>query len=602
MSAPASQGMKAKHQRLVLIGLAVLALIGAGLLAAWALRNQASYFYVPAEITAKPPAPDRGVRLGGMVERGSIKTQPDGVSIVFTVADGKAAVPVRFRGIVPDLFQEGSGVVAEGTFGKDGTFAAERLAGQARRELCPARDERHDRNAGAAGGGRDRMNPGLGLAGKRRSLRFWVSAALAGLIAASAIQLEAPGPELVPTALAVLAALWLALRHPRPAADRANRTNRFHAAARLILLAGLAIAAAAFAISHLGGQRARIAALCEGQSAKMGGWNFALAAITPVAGDGFTALEASLAAQRGAASPPLLKPQLRSWFLPARERGTASRARLWNGDLALRFADYDAPRACMALDASWRPLAGLAQLGGWLAAMGAALMALAALGSLRWRSKARARIAMRREDRPLPGALPAGASDAQWVPLGKVLIVALMIGSIGFFALGGADRMTRSAAPPLPSFTGGPALLAARQSLRETKTIPSSWIVIADAMARHGQFGNAAHVLLGAVEKQPHDPEAWLALGDALYAHAGGRLSPAAVLAYDRADEASMRRNQPPVLAATAFERSGRARLAADWLQRRIDTVPALWRSEVEQRLAAAKASQSGPSTAAPTP
>ena len=119
--------IKPKHQRLVLIVLALAALIGAGLLAAWALRNQASYFYVPSELRANPPAPDRAVRLGGMVERGSIKTLPDRISIAFSVADGKARVPVRFTGIAPDLFQEGSGVVAEGRFGRDGTFTAERL-------------------------------------------------------------------------------------------------------------------------------------------------------------------------------------------------------------------------------------------------------------------------------------------------------------------------------------------------------------------------------------------------------------------------------------------------------------------------------------------
>ncbi len=119
--------LKAKHQRLVLIGLAVAALIGAGLLATWALRNQASYFYVPSEIVSKPPAPDRAVRLGGMVEAGSLRPEPDHVTIRFSVADGTARVPVRFRGITPELFQEGSGVVAEGRMGRDGTFTAERL-------------------------------------------------------------------------------------------------------------------------------------------------------------------------------------------------------------------------------------------------------------------------------------------------------------------------------------------------------------------------------------------------------------------------------------------------------------------------------------------
>jgi cytochrome c-type biogenesis protein CcmE len=119
--------IKPKHQRLVLLVIALVALVGAGLLAAWALRSQASYFYVPSDILTERPAPDRAVRLGGMVERGSLKTAPDGVTINFTVGDGKARVPVRFRGIVPSLFVEGSGVVAEGKLDADGTFVADNL-------------------------------------------------------------------------------------------------------------------------------------------------------------------------------------------------------------------------------------------------------------------------------------------------------------------------------------------------------------------------------------------------------------------------------------------------------------------------------------------
>lgn len=127
MNATAATGMKAKHQRLVLVIVALVALVGAGLLAAWALRSQASYFYLPAEMAANPPAADRAVRLGGMVELGSLKTDADGVTIRFVVGDGKARVPVRFRGIVPDLFKEGSGVVAEGKRGADGVFVADNL-------------------------------------------------------------------------------------------------------------------------------------------------------------------------------------------------------------------------------------------------------------------------------------------------------------------------------------------------------------------------------------------------------------------------------------------------------------------------------------------
>jgi cytochrome c-type biogenesis protein CcmE len=106
--------LKAKHQRLVLVVVAVVALLGAALLAIWALRNQASYFYVPSEFVANPPEEGQAVRLGGMVEKGSLKPLADGVTISFVVGDGKARVPVRYTGIAPNLFQEGSGVVAEG--------------------------------------------------------------------------------------------------------------------------------------------------------------------------------------------------------------------------------------------------------------------------------------------------------------------------------------------------------------------------------------------------------------------------------------------------------------------------------------------------------
>ncbi|MFM5916154.1 MAG: cytochrome c maturation protein CcmE [Novosphingobium sp.] len=122
-----NSAIKPKHQRLVLVLAALAALITAALLAAWALRNQASYFYLPAEMASKPPEADRAVRLGGMVESGSLKTAPDGVTINFVVGDGKARIPVTYRGITPDLFKEGSGVVAEGKRRSDGTFVADNL-------------------------------------------------------------------------------------------------------------------------------------------------------------------------------------------------------------------------------------------------------------------------------------------------------------------------------------------------------------------------------------------------------------------------------------------------------------------------------------------
>lgn len=119
--------MKAKHQRLILVGAAFVAILGAGLLAASALKDEAAYFYTPSESHTAQLSPGRAIRLGGMVVKGSLKRAPDGVTITFDVTDGKATVPARFRGIAPDLFKEGSGVVAEGTFAPGGIFVADNL-------------------------------------------------------------------------------------------------------------------------------------------------------------------------------------------------------------------------------------------------------------------------------------------------------------------------------------------------------------------------------------------------------------------------------------------------------------------------------------------
>jgi cytochrome c-type biogenesis protein CcmE len=118
--------MKPKNQRLVLVAAAAVALLAAVLLAMWGLRSQASYFYTPADIAAGKAREGESMRLGGMVERGSIRHLPDGVTIRFLVTDGKAETPVIFRGIPPDLFREGSGAVAEGRL-ENGTFVADTI-------------------------------------------------------------------------------------------------------------------------------------------------------------------------------------------------------------------------------------------------------------------------------------------------------------------------------------------------------------------------------------------------------------------------------------------------------------------------------------------
>ena len=118
--------MKPKNQRLVLVVAAIVALMIAVLLAMWGLKDRASYFYTPAEIAAGKAEQGRAVRLGGMVESGSIQRQSDGVTIRFVLTDGKAKTPVTYRGITPDLFREGSGAVAEGRM-QGSTFVADTI-------------------------------------------------------------------------------------------------------------------------------------------------------------------------------------------------------------------------------------------------------------------------------------------------------------------------------------------------------------------------------------------------------------------------------------------------------------------------------------------
>jgi cytochrome c-type biogenesis protein CcmE len=103
--------MKAKHQRLWLVVGALVALGGAGALAFSTLGEKATYFYAPSDLK-KGPVPTAAIRLGGMVEKGSV--QRDGATIHFVVTDMAQTVPVTYTGILPDLFREGQGVIAEG--------------------------------------------------------------------------------------------------------------------------------------------------------------------------------------------------------------------------------------------------------------------------------------------------------------------------------------------------------------------------------------------------------------------------------------------------------------------------------------------------------
>ena len=114
-----------KHQRLVLALLVIAALIAAAVLAMWGLADRAAYFRTPADIVAGKAGEGEAIRLGGMVETGSLR-ELGGTAVRFTVTDGAAKVPVTYRGILPDLFREGSGMVAEGRMER-GIFVADMI-------------------------------------------------------------------------------------------------------------------------------------------------------------------------------------------------------------------------------------------------------------------------------------------------------------------------------------------------------------------------------------------------------------------------------------------------------------------------------------------
>jgi len=118
--------MTPKRQRLTLIAAGMVMLAAGAALLLLTFRDNLVFFVTPSELAERPELRSRMLRIGGLVEEGSITKQPDG-SIRFTVTDQAATLPVRAQPPLPDLFREGQGVVAEGRFGSDDTFEASRV-------------------------------------------------------------------------------------------------------------------------------------------------------------------------------------------------------------------------------------------------------------------------------------------------------------------------------------------------------------------------------------------------------------------------------------------------------------------------------------------
>lgn len=118
--------MKKSNQRLISIAVGLAGLGVAAALVLNGLKDTVTYFYSPTDAYAKKVEPGTKARLGGLVESGSLVQKADG-AVVFNVTDNAQSVPVSYRGLLPDLFREGQGVVAEGEFGSDGSFVAARI-------------------------------------------------------------------------------------------------------------------------------------------------------------------------------------------------------------------------------------------------------------------------------------------------------------------------------------------------------------------------------------------------------------------------------------------------------------------------------------------
>ena len=116
--------MKPRQKRLALIvgGLAVLGVASALVLSAF--QENLVFFYSPSQVANHEAPQGKAFRIGGLVETGSVKRMSDGVTVAFNVTDTAKVIPVTYKGILPDLFKEGKGVVAQGKLGPDGVFAA----------------------------------------------------------------------------------------------------------------------------------------------------------------------------------------------------------------------------------------------------------------------------------------------------------------------------------------------------------------------------------------------------------------------------------------------------------------------------------------------
>ena len=131
--------MKPRQKRLAMIAVGLVALGVAAAFVLAAFKENLVFFFTPSQVAAKEVPQGRSFRVGGMVTPGSVKRQADGITVQFVVTDTAKNVPVVYRGLLPDLFREGKGVVTQGKLGPDGVFyASEVLAKHDENYMPPA--------------------------------------------------------------------------------------------------------------------------------------------------------------------------------------------------------------------------------------------------------------------------------------------------------------------------------------------------------------------------------------------------------------------------------------------------------------------------------
>jgi len=150
--------MKQRHKRLIYVigGLAGLAVVAGFVFNA--LNSNMQFFFSPTEVVAKKAPQNSSFRLGGLVEEGSLKREDDGLTVHFMVTDNTESIPVTYKGILPDLFREGQGIVTQGRFNQTGNFVATEVLAKHDEEYMPpevadALEKSKKANEAAANGG-----------------------------------------------------------------------------------------------------------------------------------------------------------------------------------------------------------------------------------------------------------------------------------------------------------------------------------------------------------------------------------------------------------------------------------------------------------------